>query len=120
MVLGLIAILSVIAPLADSARLDDYAPASTLTTPEVQISFVEPRSADRKNPYRDLFAISPHFRDPRAARVPHGLAAASPRVVCGLQIWEVDPDVDPGIHLPVPDRRADFKIQRIVPPVCRG
>ena len=49
-----------------------------------------------------------------------GLAAARPRVVCGLLIWEVDPDVDRGIHLPVPDGRAEFKIQRIVPPVCRG
>jgi hypothetical protein len=64
--------------------------------------------------------VSPRFSDLRAARAPHGLAAARPRIVCGLLIWEVDPDVDPGIQLPVPDGRADFKIQRIVPPVCRG
>ena len=40
-------------------------------------------------------------------------------IKCGMTIWQVDPGVDPGIHLPTLGRDVEFKIRSITPPACR-
>jgi hypothetical protein len=46
-------------------------------------------------------------------------SAAKPKVLCGLTVVEVDPDIDPKIIVrPKPDD-VDHKIRRIPPSVCR-
>lgn len=45
--------------------------------------------------------------------------ASSPRIVCGLTMYEMSPDVDPKVMMVLPERRVDFKIRRIIPSACR-
>jgi hypothetical protein len=40
-------------------------------------------------------------------------------VICGLKVWRVDPNVDPGIHKQIPEEAFDARIRRIEPQVCR-
>jgi hypothetical protein len=43
----------------------------------------------------------------------------NPRVVCGLTVWQVDPDFDAKIRITPPNTEGvDFTIRRITPPPC--
>jgi hypothetical protein len=67
-----------------------------------------------------------HAQDtPNVTIVP---SAENPRVVCGLTMWQVDPETDPKIRpsvsppqgqKPTSISQPDFKIRRIVPTICR-
>jgi hypothetical protein len=76
-----------------------------------------------------LFRIQP---EPTAGQAPPNVAvvppARNPQVVCGLTMWQVDPETDPKIRQsaqPAPGlkpnaiQRPDFKIRRIAPTACR-
>ena len=82
----------------------------------------------KKDPFENLFRSLPkNPPDPDvAARLVEQLAAQT-KVVCGLTMLQVDPNVDPKIRRdvspapqkPNPIRQPDFKIRRITPTVCR-
>jgi hypothetical protein len=68
---------------------------------------------------------TPGQAPPNVAVVP---PAGNPQVVCGLTMWQVDPETDPKIRQsarsaqgqkPNAIRQPDFKIRRIAPTVCR-
>jgi hypothetical protein len=76
-----------------------------------------------------LFRIQ---QEPTPGQAPPNVAvvppAGNPQVVCGLTMWQVDPETDPKIRQsaqPAPGlkpnaiQRPDFKIRRIAPTVCR-
>ena len=47
-------------------------------------------------------------------------APPQPSIVCGLTIWNVDPDLDPRIRLRPPQPpNVTYTIQKITPPVCQ-
>jgi len=84
-------------------------------------------SPSPKPTYRFRFTPEqPPVQDPaKPTLVP---PAENPRVVCGLTMWQVDPETDPKIRQsaqPAPGlqpnaiQRPDFKIRRIAPTVCR-
>jgi hypothetical protein len=50
---------------------------------------------------------------------PPGASAAKEKVICGLTVWNVGPELDPRMVTRAPaDNRVDFKIQKIAPAVC--
>lgn len=60
---------------------------------------------------RQLFRLQDAVTPPSAAR-------GEPRVLCGLTLWPVDPDLDSKMRVPSSDRDVDSKIRRVVPSVC--
>jgi hypothetical protein len=74
----------------------------------------------KKKPFADIFSTPGVTR--RDARIaPPAIAPvppANPRVICGMTVWQTDPNVDPKIRLSVPDSGRDFKIRRIRPSAC--
>jgi len=60
---------------------------------------------------RQLFRLQDAVTPPSEAR-------GEPRVLCGLTLWPVDPDLDSKMRVPSPDRDVDSKIRRVVPSVC--
>lgn len=101
--------------------------------PSVAVVQVQPEAAPAILPLSKkptvLFRIQP---EPTLAQAPPNVAvlppAGSPQVVCGLTMWQVDPETDPKIRQsaqPAPGlkpnatRQPDFKIRRIAPTVCR-
>jgi hypothetical protein len=83
----------------------------------------------KKAPFENLFQNGPQNPpDPDvAARLVEQLAEKT-KVVCGLTMSQVDPNLDPKIRRDVPAapaqkpnliRQPDFKIRRITPTVCR-
>jgi len=81
-------------------------------------------------PFRELFRVQPaappdplHGRDRLRDRL-HSLEAATTmqraRTVCGLTVWDVDPDIDPRMRLTAPQPvEATFAIRKLTPPVCQ-
>jgi hypothetical protein len=69
-----------------------------------------------KKAYEALFQV----RQGRT-RVPSDPAFVSrPRTVCGLTVWNIDPDLDPRIRLKPPQPpNVTYTIQKISPPVCQ-
>jgi len=81
-------------------------------------------------PVRGLFLVQPatpsdplHLQDRVRDRLRFFEAGASrvspPRTVCGLTIWNVDPNLDPRMRLTPPQPpNVTYTIQKITPPVC--
>ena len=81
-------------------------------------------------PFRELFRVQPapppdllHVQDRLRDRL-HSLEAATtmqrPRTVCGLTVWNVDPDLDRRMRLTPPQPpEATFAIRKLTPPVCQ-
>ena len=121
--------------LAITATLGRLPPgeAAAQAPPSVAAAQVQPQAAPAIVPPSKeptvLFRIQP---GPTPGQVPPNVAAlpppGNPRVVCGLTMWQVDPETDPKIRQPAPVapglkphdiRQPDFKIRRIAPTVCR-
>jgi hypothetical protein len=75
----------------------------------------------KKSPYSDLFRYEARIpRDPQIRSTPLATPPAlNPRIICGLTVWKVDPNIDPKIRLSLPDGGIDFKIRRVTPSTCR-
>ena len=82
-------------------------------------------------PVRQLFSLEPtappdpfHFQDlvRDRDRFPQGsIQPQQPRTVCGLTIWDVDPDLDPRMRIAPPQPPSvTYAIRKITPPVCGG
>jgi hypothetical protein len=71
-------------------------------------------------PFQRLFHAKAIGSQGRASSYPPGVlrSPSSPRVVCGLTVWEVDPNLDRKIRLPQSDQKPDYKIRRLNPPIC--
>jgi len=81
-------------------------------------------------PFQELFRLQPapppdllHVQDTMRNRL-HSLEPATTmqraRTVCGLTVWNVDPDIDPRVRLTPPQPpAATFAIRRLTPPVCQ-
>ena len=83
----------------------------------VRLSFGNPLG---KNLLGNVFTRSRPVEESVPARqLPPGTKGARPRVVCGLTIWEVDPELDANMRRVTPERGIDFTIRRIIPSVCR-
>jgi len=69
-----------------------------------------------KKAYEQLFQVQNDL-----TRVPPGAPGVKTRsVVCGLTIWNVDPDLDPRIRLRPPQPpNVTYAIRRVTPPVCQ-
>jgi hypothetical protein len=77
------------------------------------------RAAQAPNPYSKLFetrqALQQALQDKTAALTP----APKRRVVCGMTVIEVGPDVDPKMGVTPPkDEKTRFTIRAVDPPVC--
>ena len=132
--------MSLMAFLALAAALNGPSPSSSSVQPSVAIQVPSQpegkRTADgqqrldtalsivppvRKNPYAGLFPVAratarQRPTDPSAAaRTP----ASTPRVVCGMTMWQVDPELDARIRIAAPSHGVESRIQRIEPPSCR-
>jgi hypothetical protein len=72
-----------------------------------------------ENPFGNVFTRSRSVGEGVPARqLTPGTAAARRRVVCGLTIWEVDPEFDPNMRRVTPEQDIQFAIRRIIPSVC--
>jgi len=65
-----------------------------------------------KDPYARLF--SPGRSAARQAMT----AQPKPRTVCGLTVWNVEPDLDSRSLIRPREPRVDYKIGKLAPPVC--
>jgi hypothetical protein len=96
-------------------------------TPPATASIVPPSKND---PFLKVFQ-TPQAPTPDPRNGTQELTAPpveNPRVICGLTMWEVDPNTDPKIRPsvsptpgPTPNshKKPDFKIRRIIPTLCR-
>jgi hypothetical protein len=86
-------------PVARSFRLDSGKPPS-------------------KDPYARLFSLSPGQSGLGRSNAVEALKTTKPKTVCGLTIWNVEPDLDPRSLLRPRGPRVDYKIGKLAPPVC--
>jgi hypothetical protein len=83
----------------------------------VRLSFGDPPG---RNPFGNVFMHSrPVGESVPTRQFPPGTKGARPRVVCGLTIWEVDPEFDANMRRVTPEQGIQFTIRRIIPSVCR-
>ena len=69
---------------------------------------------------KDPFARVLRLREAALRHLYHSSTRTpNPRIICGMKVWRVDPNVDPGIHEQLPVTAFDAKIQRIAPKTCR-
>jgi hypothetical protein len=45
--------------------------------------------------------------------------ARNQRIICGLTVWQMTSEIDPRVHVSLPDRGREPKVRRIVPQTCR-
>lgn len=110
-----------VAIIADAAQPGDHdqatRPPASLPGP-VRLSFGSPVG---KNPYGYVFMPDrPGWERVPARPLQPGTNGKRPRVVCGLTIWEVDPELDANMPRVTPEAGIDFTIRRIIPPICRN
>jgi len=43
---------------------------------------------------------------------------SNPRIVCGLTLWQPNPNIQSKVRLAVPAQDVDFKIHRLLPSTC--
>jgi hypothetical protein len=92
-------------------------PPASLSEP-VRLSF---RSPVGKNPFGKVFMRGgPGWESVPARPLQPGTNGKRPRVVCGLTIWEVDPEFDANMPRVTPEPGIDFTIRRIIPSICRN
>jgi len=79
-------------------------------------------------PVRRLFTTQPttppdpfHFQDRLRDRIQRdSIQAQQPRSVCGLTIWDVDPDLDRRMRITPPQPPdVTYTIRKLTPPVCQ-
>ena len=109
-----------VAIIADAAPSGDpdqaTSPPASLSGP-VRLSFGSPVG---KNPFGIVFMPGRPGRESAPARpLQPGTNGKKPRVVCGLTIWEVDPQLDANTLRVAPEPGINFTIRRIIPPICR-
>jgi hypothetical protein len=86
-------------------------------------------SAESKKVYEKLFDLDKDRGEKlaeteKAARIqltskPPGSDAPKRKIVCGLTVWNVGPELDPRMVRRAPSNdRVDFKIEKIAPTVC--
>lgn len=75
-----------------------------------------PRSKVR-NPYSKLF--QPSEIKPPASDTAAASEKGKPRVVCGMTLIPIDPNVDPKIRVVPPQGDTRYTIRAITPPVCK-
>ena len=80
---------------------------------DFQLGPGKPRS---KDPYARLFSLKQAQPAPRKW---DGSEPPKRKTVCGLTVWNVEPDLDPRILLKPRDKSVDFKIEKLAPPVCQ-
>lgn len=110
-----------------SATSQQAPSASVQAQPSNDVPSVVPPST--KDPFRNVFQTArPTPPDPDVLASLAKQVAANTQVVCGLTMWQVDPNTDPKIRPSVPSAsgqkpsfmgQPDFKIRRIIPTVCR-
>lgn len=82
----------------------------------VRLSFKHPSG---KAPFPKVFFPPQKVTAGTQARLRQpGTNGDRPRVVCGLTVWEVDPEVDPNMPRFSPEPGIDFRIRRVIPKVC--
>jgi hypothetical protein len=91
-------------------------PPASLSGP-VRLSFGSPVG---KNPFGYVFVPDrPGWERVPARPLQPGTDGKRPRVVCGLTIWEADPELDGNMPRVTPEPGIDFTIRRITPSICR-
>jgi hypothetical protein len=123
MLLGLTVFIAAVAQAPDRGR-DVHQPAAR-TTPKVDLSQVDPNSAQPTPPGEKPFGKLFGQEDQRAqleamAKLREAVASreAKSKIVCGMVVIEADPGVDPKfVHRPTGDT-SGMKIRRIQPNVC--
>lgn len=110
-----------VAIIADAAQSGDpdqsTRPPASLSGP-VRLSFGSPVG---KNPFGIVFMPGRPGRESAPARpLQPGTNGKKSRVVCGLTIWEVDPELDANMPRVAPEPGIDFTIRRIIPSICRN
>ena len=79
-----------------------------------------PAWAQRSNPYAKLFdtrqALQQALQDKSASLTP----APKRRVVCGMTVIEVGPEVDPKMAITPPkDPKTRYTMRGVEPPICK-
>lgn len=87
---------------------------------EPAASLLQPQNKVRRNPYSRLFETP----DLRTATPVQRLSAprpetSQPRVVCGMTLIPIDPNVDPRIYVEPGRSDIRYSIRAIPPPVCK-
>jgi hypothetical protein len=83
------------------------------TTPPIQ------PTGQSKNPYSALFTFGQWSRKTALTSKQVGTDAPDAKVVCGMTVRKVHPDLDPRILVRQPDgSRVDAKIQKVAPSAC--
>ena len=74
--------------------------------------------ASRANPYKNLFQ-SPDLKQVARAQASSPPPSAQPRVVCGMSVIPMDPNIDPKIFVPRPADPTRYPMRVVPPTVCK-
>jgi len=102
-------------------------PAQSVTVPQSHqvlrgIEFtvqVLPAPSPHKNTYAELISDHINVQTARDEALTARLRTPKPQIICGMKLWRVDPNVDRGIHIQLPEAAFDARIERIPPATCR-
>ena len=96
------------------SQTQQSAPPAPDRAPASQLSQDSPPTKETKDPYARLFTELSAARQAVSTQ-----GAGNTKVLCGLTLVEVDPNIDPKIIVPAKPSDVDHKIRRISPTVCR-
>ena len=77
-------------------------------------NLLQPRPKVRPNPYTKLFKV-PDLR----TTTPVPPETSRPRVVCGMTLIPIDPDIDPKIYVEPRRDGTRYSIRAVPPPICK-
>lgn len=75
--------------------------------------------ASRANPYQNLFKPPDLKAAARAEQRDNAARAKEPRVVCGMLVIPMDPNIDPKIFVERPADPTRYTMRVVPPPVCK-
>jgi hypothetical protein len=73
----------------------------------------------RKNPYQKLFQPRDLNDVARAQQRDNARPATEPRVVCGMKVIPVDPNIDPKIFIQREPDDTRYTMRSIAPSICK-
>jgi hypothetical protein len=102
---------------ATTPALGDQSPID----PKAMMRFGALRGEQSKNPYQQLFEAREALRQALADASQHAAPAPKKKIVCGMTVIEVGPEIDPKMGVTPPkDDRVRYTIRAIEPPVCNA
>jgi hypothetical protein len=77
------------------------------------------RNAQASNPYSKLFEVRSALK--QAEQAAQKTAAPKRRVVCGMTVIEISPEIDPKMGVtPLKDDKTRHPIRAVEPPICNN